>query len=64
MDVLPIEIRKNDEYIWLDIPEWFLISPGHHDILEAIREEYDFWGWPEGLNGRTDRLYLVYVLGP
>ena len=61
--VIPIEVRKNDEHMWLDAPEWFLISPGHHDILDGIREEYDTWGWPESLNGRTPELYLVYILG-
>ena len=61
--VLPIEVRKNDEHVWLDVPEWFLTSPGHYDILKGIREQYDFWGWPESLNSGTQGLYLVYILG-
>ena len=60
--VIPIEIHKNDEDVWLDIPDWFLSSPGHHDILEGIREQYDFWGWPESLNATAQGLYLVYAL--
>jgi hypothetical protein len=61
--VMPIEVRKNDERTWLSATAWFRISPGHHDILEGIREQYDFWGWPERLNGGTQKFYLVYVLG-
>lgn len=61
--VIPTEIHKKDEQIWLEVAGWHVGDPSNDDIVEGIREQYDFWGWPESLNSTRQGLYLVYVLG-
>jgi len=58
--VMPVEVRRNDQQIWLDITSGAVFSPFVADLQSAINDHYRFGGILKKLTETESNLYLVY----
>jgi hypothetical protein len=60
--VIPLEVHKQGEKIWLETPDTYVDNPGEYDIISAIQEQDELWGSSKSTDNVSQSLYLVYCL--
>ena len=59
--MVPLQIERNDQRSWLDVPDGFSFDPFQADILQALQEHYSSNKLTQRL-GRVERsIYFVYI---